>query len=1026
PTVDLSRVFVATDRGVAVIDAFTLQQFDVDPATASMDLIPIPGGITALALDPSERYLYAAGVGAIHVIDLLQTSKDWHRVADVIGGFSAPNAGRINDLAVNSDGKRLFVAVPHTSLFGANGWVGGGRDKGEIVVINVDESDRPAEAGPNLRKWREVISTLDGGMEPWSLEPTLQRDKLLFTSRLDLRSGLHTIVIDRDDPLAFKATVRAVNLTLNQETVGVSYIAGDGYFPNLTTRLHRQQVFDLDVRNASAVAITPDLRYAFVGDYYVPRYYYTRDTQLAFDIEELHEVGSKVGVVRDPFGLEAGVAAGSGRIIAATTPIPMSFLSELELDGSGRKLYANFRGIGNVTVYDVDEMTARALNTSLKYAGNIAWSRQPLDGLWADEAAGSTINLDPIDTERYSQGLALQSVNVLTLIRPSGPIDTDAADDSRLVFEWETDAALLGADAIGGWTTRLYLSSQMPGHGLWPNDPWRDRPEPGLLGLAQKPAALGPTPADTNPGRIFTAPVSLKIGMRYLVTAGPTGYTVKENGAAADPKRTVVEIDAAVRKALTAGQIYYWGVELEKAGQRVGIRQGGAFTAQPVTTTTPYSTVTVLTHGFQLNPFSSLTGASGQFEQPQSFLDMAKLVVQASGGGVVLSYDKHSGLWVDRSRWNGYGTPPSEAVGMAAIVPGKAVVLVSDWSVESDISDSGFSEAAADAIFASILDLDRQTGGKLLVSPMHFIGHSRGTVVNSEIIQRLGASGKVTTGIQMTTLDPHDFDQKSLDIPLGKLAKEVQEYIKLIKAGGIVGGYFFPPAYPAIMSAVVTLNRIDASISSALKLAKTLGISTDIRYGDFLDPNVQVWENVSFADNYWQKAADEPQASSLYFTATPNGRPLDPEPTPVKDKPKAPPVFKAGETAADIDLWLDGLAGFGFEDLEFALGRMTGVGGPHSRVWQWYAGTINTGLLEFGDMPIWRTAGDQGLATEVFGFIPLPNSPYSEQSWYVSNPYRIVRGSAAERLTYLNSGTGLANDIREGISTGWFFSALGG
>ena len=43
-------------------------------------------------------------------------------------------------------------------------------------------------------------------------------------------------------------------------------------------------------------------------------------------------------------------------------------------------------------------------------------------------------------------------------------------------------------------------------------------------------------------------------------------------------------------------------------------------------------------------------------------------------------------------------------------------------------------------------------------------------------------------------------------------------------------------------------------------------------------------------------------------------------------------------------------------------------------------------------MPIWRSAGDQGLATEILSVIPLPNSHYSDQAWYASNPYRIVGG----------------------------------
>src|SRR3546814_6951446 len=77
--------------------------------------------------------------------------------------------------------------------------------------------------------------------------------------------------------------------------------------------------------------------------------------------------------------------------------------------------------------------------------------------------------------------------------------------------------------------------------------------------------------------------------------------------------------------------------------------------------------------------------------------------------------------------------------------------------------------------------------GKILSTPMHFIGHGRGTVVNSEIIQRLGTffpgagypggspSGGGDTpagnpGIHMTTLDIQDSNQASLNVDIFDVA----------------------------------------------------------------------------------------------------------------------------------------------------------------------------------------------------------------------------------------------------------------
>src|SRR4029453_17088006 len=89
-------------------------------------------------------------------------------------------------------------------------------------------------------------------------------------------------------------------------------------------------------------------------------------------------------------------------------------------------------------------------------------------------------------------------------------------------------------------------------------------------------------------------------------------------------------------------------------------------------------------------------------------------------------------------------------------------------------TDSGFAEAAADALFATLVQLDKGLGGKLLKSPVHLVGFNRGAVVNTEIAQRLGTYFPGTVpDLQVTTLDPHDTAQGSLDIPLA-------DYLKLL------------------------------------------------------------------------------------------------------------------------------------------------------------------------------------------------------------------------------------------------------
>jgi len=94
--------------------------------------------------------------------------------------------------------------------------------------------------------------------------------------------------------------------------------------------------------------------------------------------------------------------------------------------------------------------------------------------------------------------------------------------------------------------------------------------------------------------------------------------------------------------------------------------------------------------------------------------------------------------------------------------PLKDVVVIFDWAEESDRNTHGFAEAAADALAASLVEIARQF--PWFLSRLHFVGHSRGAVVNSESVQRLfyfAANSLLPSGttldqnVHMTTLDPH-------------------------------------------------------------------------------------------------------------------------------------------------------------------------------------------------------------------------------------------------------------------------------
>ena len=225
-------------------------------------------------------------------------------------------------------------------------------------------------------------------------------------------------------------------------------------------------------------------------------------------------------------------------------------------------------------------------------------------------------------------------------------------------------------------------------------------------------------------------------------------------------------------------------------------------------------------------------------------------------------------------------------------------------------------------------------------SPFHFIGHSRGAVVNSEIIQRLGTYYPTIPDIQMTTLDPHDQEQPSLRIDIIKekleQIKTVADLVGLVTklvAGGATGG-----AGAAVVGPIA--KTVSEVIEVVSKIDTYLGLNLfDIRYDDLVDPDVTVWNNVSFADNYYQQVADEEG-----FTLTPNGVSLP---------------------AADINLSLTdlGITGFTQDDFEqFVLSMLNqlapgmtppgkfGIGRSHSRVWRWYGATSDLSARDFRRM----------------------------------------------------------------------------
>lgn len=415
--------------------------------------------------------------------------------------------------------------------------------------------------------------------------------------------------------------------------------------------------------------------------------------------------------------------------------------------------------------------------------------------------------------------------------------------------------------------------------------------------------------------------------------------------------------------SLTAGQNYHWAVQAVTATGDKEVDVNQFRTKQPAVTT-PFSSVTVFTHGFEVRE---------QLQPPH----YAKAFAVAKAGaenpsepGAVLRYNGKTGEWegIDERGRLKPGVTASDALG-------KPLVLMVDWAKhgESVIPDSGFTEGAADAVVADLAKLDKDLDGQLFSSPMHFMAHSRGTIVTSEMIQRLGTYfddkvGKKSTSendLHVTYIDAHDFKQQ---LPTG-------------------------------------------------------------RFDTFYEPSVQVWDNVNFADNYFQEV---PKPDDWLALATPIGRNI-PYPAPAPADPPINPPEWSGEP--DISIRLGALEGSRDANANprFVGANPSATGdysqnfagltqdllfgdGPHGRVNWWYDGTIDLSNL---NRP--GTQDEPGI------YRRLSDGHYDllfERDFY--NKYKVLHPWYQPDHTKANFEFADEKAPQEGIGTGWFYSVLGG
>jgi hypothetical protein len=888
-TNNATRAYV-TLRGtgqVSVVDLIALREIDTTPETATVDAISLPSGARpqAVVIDPRDNYAYIGdqNLPNIYVLDINPNSATYHTVVQTIT-IDSPSG--LQQLAINSDERKLFVTAG---------------DK-KIHVVNVDPNDKPTNSSSNPRKWHEKIGeilTPEGAM---GITATSDPSKITFTSgnpNLD-GSGFGVLEITNSDPLSFAAATRYASLSLGSTS---------DYF---------------DVNEGVAVTIMKDGRYAFVAG---------RNSRQS-NPEDFPDArkGGNIGIIKDPLGPNP-------QLVAATRPIPYSLTNNVALSSDDKYLIGSYptEGLGgNAYVFNVEEMikaienpgdykldardrgvgTAGFVTSTERNATQADLARVPIDdinplvSIAADfEITGGNginnfvfdvpegTNRAPIGIGGNPRGLAIASArNWLELVGPTG---TSKNDTNPLTPTFKGD--FKGEDEPCGLPSfnpntdikevNLYVSVFPEGKGLLPTDRWK-----GLNSADEK---------DYNPNRILTAKWD------------KDGWTWNSQNKADSSEPFSLsneQFTLSQDLMLTAGQEYHWAVEAvtNKGERKRVVDKFKTLLPEPNSGGNTFSSVTVLTRGLEAQ--SNLIDR--QFEQIASHL--------TKEDGLVMRYDRATNRW----GWLNFDgsvtfSPPTHKLGAP-------LVLIPGWEQppEATAFNSGFTEAAADASFASLVALNQSLENTLFNSPMHFMGFGQGTAINNEIVQRLGTyfplaggTSLVNRDLQMTTIDPHDFDQ---DYLLGTLRS-------------------------------------------------------------FRDPSVRIWENVTYADNYYQNIP----TVNTQETNTRAGRRI---------------------AEADWNVHLGGSDGTGSLDGSSRIGFTEHItdGKPHMDALTWYGGTAN---LSGSQLPlsngekIYRRLGDLELDSS-----GNPTTP----TWYTPDHTNANFTHGEERAPW------------EGIGTGWFYSVLGG
>jgi large repetitive protein len=425
-------------------------------------------------------------------------------------------------------------------------------------------------------------------------------------------------------------------------------------------------------------------------------------------------------------------------------------------------------------------------------------------------------------------------------------------------FKWKfqrNDGSNVDVDEVS-----LFISTATAGAGLYPWDI-----VDSFNSSAWTVSSYRPKVEDTHPNRILT------LTWKRSGT-GDYGYWYRGDGTQFSPlpESAPTRFTLPTGLGLTAnqGQVYHWAIEAHSTEGDVRSDDGTFETppapVAPIITTPFVSPTSTGTTADSFNGFSGVTiitpdfNPGGDTKVPGSVFDLANGIIKY--GGAVLIYEAKSGRWVPidangnvlNGTISGYDTESitdyqqdlkgflhdKTSYDISDPKLRKSLVLIDEWKDVGTISNAGWAEGAADRTFASLVELDQilgggvgdrtnptkiyddkgnliRTQGAIFNSRLHLIGDGRGTVVDTEIGQRLGtyfpgAGGQVLYSNGLKVDNPRrDLQVTTLDRYTGTIADPIVKTWSnvVIDNNGIV----------TTRSLDLTVNNVAPIIASIIK-----------------------------------------------------------------------------------------------------------------------------------------------------------------------------------------------------------------